>query len=109
MQIIDSHVRGLPTRPSHLYSALSPSSGATRSALQAATVRTAKACASAPTVAATTSTGPASASRASAARTAGTGCVHPANTACTVNAAASARTSTHSGGRRWAGNRLQHL
>lgn len=61
-------------------------------------VRTAKVCATVQTVhAATTSTEAAYASRASVVHTAGTGCVDMANTACTVNAPVSARTSTHSG------------
>lgn len=71
--------------------------GVMRSAPQALTVRTVKACATVPTVrAATTSMEPASASRASVGRTAGTGCVHPGNTACTANAHVSARTNTRS-------------
>lgn len=73
----------------------SQDTGAMRSALQAPTVRTVKACVTVRTVrAATTSMEAACASRASAAHTAGIGCVHPANTACTVSAPASARKNT---------------
>lgn len=71
--------------------------GVMRSVLQALTVRTVKVCVTVLTAhAATTSMEAAYASRASVVPTAGTGCVHPANTACTVNGSVSARTNRHS-------------
>lgn len=71
--------------------------GVTRSVLQARMVRTVKACVTVLTAhAATTSMVAACVSRDSAVHSAETGCVHPENTACTVNAPVSARTNTHS-------------
>lgn len=71
--------------------------GVMRSVLQALMVRTVKVCVTVLTAhAATTSMEAASASRASVVHTAGTGCVHLANTACTVSACVFARTNTHS-------------
>lgn len=60
--------------------------------------RTVKVCVTVLTArAATTSTEAVCANRASAGLSAGTGCVNPANSACTVNARVSVRTSTRSG------------
>lgn len=71
--------------------------GVTRSVLQERMVRIVKACATVLTaLAATTSTEAACVNQASAGHTAGIACVHPENTACTVNAHVSVRTNTHS-------------